>query len=95
MVGMSRGRPEGRVIKYSCANGMSGTLTPAISPISGANMPPALTTRSVVMSPASVMTPRTRPSLMSIPVTRVASQISAPRRRAPSMSANVSWLGSM
>ena len=83
------------VIKYSWAIGMSGTVTPTMRPISGANIPPALITSSVSMSPLSVITRRTRPSRTSMPVTRVSSQISAPRRRAPSMSANVSWLGSM
>src|SRR2546423_276834 len=39
---MSSGKPSGRVIRYSCANGIKGTFTPAMRPISGANMPPAL-----------------------------------------------------
>ena len=95
MVGMSRGRPDGLVIRYSWAKGMRGTVTPAMRPISGANMPPALTTSSVSISPWSVFTVRTRPLTTSMLVTRVSSQISAPRRRAPSTSANVSWLGSM
>ena len=47
MVGMSSGRPLGRVTRYSCAIGTTGTLTPASAPISPANMPPALTTISV------------------------------------------------
>src|SRR3989442_1525052 len=52
MVGMSRGRPVGVVMRYSCAIGVIGTLTPAIPPISVANMPPAFTTSSVPIPPA-------------------------------------------
>ena len=95
MVGRSRGRPEGRVIRYSCAIGTIGTVTPAMAPISAANMPPALTTTSVAIEPLSVSTPVTRPRSTPIPVTRVLVWSSAPWRRAPSASANVSWLGSM
>jgi hypothetical protein len=58
-------------------------------------MPPALTTTSVSIAPRSVSTPVTRPRSVRIPVTRVEVLTSAPRRRAPSASANVSWLGSM
>ncbi len=92
---MSRGKPEGVVIRYSWAIATSGTFTPAIRPMSGANMPPALTTSSVSIAPLSVTTRLTRPPNDSMAETRVPSQISAPRLRAPSTSANVSWLGSM
>jgi hypothetical protein len=74
---------------------MIGTVTPARRPMSPANMPPALTTISVSIEPLSVSTPTTRPPSSPIPVTRVFVLISAPRRRAPSASAKVSWLGSM
>ena len=53
---MSFGRPLGRVIRYSCAIGTTGTLTPASAPISPANMPPAFTTISVSIVPRSVST---------------------------------------
>ena len=43
----------GSVKRYSWAIGMIGTVTPAIRPISGANMPPALTTISAAMSDRS------------------------------------------
>ncbi len=85
----------GRVTRYSCAIGITGTSTPASAPISRANMPPALITISVSIEPLSVSTPITRPRSTPIAVTRVFVLISAPRRRAPSASANVSWLGSM
>jgi hypothetical protein len=58
-------------------------------------MPPALITISVSISPLSVSTPVTRPRAVRTSVTRVCVAISAPPRRAPSASANVSWLGSM
>src|SRR3972149_441190 len=62
MVGMSGRTPGmGLVSRYWWAMGMMGTVTPARRPISGANMPPALTTTSVRISPRSVTTPRTRP----------------------------------
>ena len=73
---------------------MIGTRTPASRPISAANMPPALTTTSHSMSPRSVCTPVTRPSITAMPVTRVLVKICPPPRRAPSASAYVSWLGS-
>src|SRR5260370_218045 len=92
---MSRGRPDGLVMRYSWAIGISGTLTPARRPISEANMPPALTTSSVSMSPLSVITLRTRPLLTPMPVTRVSSRISAPGRREPPINAKVGWLGPM
>jgi hypothetical protein len=92
---MSSGRPEGFVIRYSCAIGTIGTFTSASTPISRAYIPPALITVSVSMEPRSVSTPATRPRSTEMPVTRVPVAISAPRRRAPSASAKVSWLGSM
>ena len=95
MVGTSSGTPCGLVIRYSCAIGTIGTVTPASAPISAANMPPALITTSASIEPLSVSTPRTRPPSTEIAVTRVPVAISAPRRRAPSASASVSWLGSM
>ena len=95
MVGTSSGTPLGFVIRYSWAIGITGTFTPASRPISPANMPPALTTTSASTEPLSVSTPVTRPRSTPIAVTRVCVAISAPPRRAPSASANVSWLGSM
>ena len=92
---MSVGRPDGSSTRYSCAIGMIGTLTPARAPISRAYMPPALITIPVSIAPRSVSTPVTSPRSTVIPVTRVFVLTSAPRRRAPSASANVSWLGSM
>ena len=44
--------------------------------------------------PLSVSTAHTRPSRVSMPVTRVRTSICAPSRRAASASENVSWLGS-
>ena len=73
--------------RYSWAIGTSGTRTPAIRPISAANMPPALTTTSASMWPRSVSTPRTRPPSTSIAVTRVLVWMSQPASRAPSASA--------
>ena len=58
---MSSGSPLGRVTRYSCAIGTIGTSTPASAPSSRANIPPALTTTSVSISPLSVTTPVTRP----------------------------------
>ena len=75
--------------------GTMGTVTPARAPISPANIPPALTTMSVSIVPRSVSTPVTLPRSVRTAVTRVFVLTSAPRRRAPSASANVSWLGSM
>ena len=95
MVGTSSGTPCGLVIRYSWAIGIIGTLTAASRPSSAANMPPALTTTSVSIEPLSVSTPTIRPRSTPRPVTRVWVAISAPRRRAPSASATVSWLGSM
>jgi hypothetical protein len=59
------------VIRYSCAIGITGTFTPASRPISPANIPPALTTISVSISPLSVTTPLTRPRSTVISLTRV------------------------
>ena len=70
-------------------------MTPARAPSSAANIPPAFTTISVSTVPWSVSTPVTRPRSTEMPVTRVCVATSAPRRRAPSASASVSWLGSM
>ena len=95
MVGMSSGRPDGFSTRYSWAIGITGTVTPASAPSSPANMPPALTTISVSISPRSVSTAVTRPRCVRIAVTRVLVFTSAPPRRAPSARANVSWLGSM
>ena len=58
---MSRGRPAGRVTRYSCAIGTIGTFTPASAPSSCAKIPPAFTTTSASISPLSVATPLTRP----------------------------------
>ena len=63
--------------------------------MSRAYIPPALTTISVSISPLSVSTACTRARSTRIPVARVDVLTSAPRRLAPSASANVSWLGSM
>ena len=82
----SRSR-NGWVTTYSCAIGTIGIRTPAIRPISAANIPPALTTTSHSMSPRSVRTPVTAPSRTSIPVTRVLVWIAQPPLRAPSASA--------
>ncbi len=90
MVGMSSGSPHGSSTRYSCAIGTIGTTTPASAPISRAYIPPALTTTSVSMIPRSVSTASTRPLAVRIPVTRVDVLTSAPSRRAPSASANVS-----
>ena len=79
----SRSR-NGCVTTYSCAIGTIGMRTPASRPISAANMPPALTTTSHSMSPRSVRTPVTAPSLTSMPVTRVLVRTRQPPRRAPS-----------
>ena len=95
MVGMSSGSPDGFSTRYSWAIGTTGTVTPASAPISPANMPPAFTTISVSITPRSVSTAVTRPRSVRIAVTRVVVLTSAPRRRAPSARANVSWLGSM
>ena len=92
---MSSGSSAGRVTRYSCAIGTIGTVTPASRPSSAANIPPALTTTSASISPLSVTTPVTRPRSTGIAVTRVLVAISAPPRRAPSASANVSCDGSM
>ena len=92
---MSSGNPLGRVTRYSCANGITGTVTPASRPSSAANIPPALTTTGVSIEPLSVSTPVMRPRSTPIPVTRVLVATSAPPRRAPSASAKVSWDGSM
>ena len=55
------------MIRYSCAIGTIGTVTPAMSPISPANIPPAFTTTSVAIGPPDVRTPRTRPRSTSTP----------------------------
>ena len=77
---------------------MIGTVTPTIRPISGANMPPALTTTSAaisVRSPlCSTVTPVTRPRSVPIATTRVCGRICAPRWRAPAASALASPDGS-
>ena len=54
---------------YWWASGWSGTVTPTIAPISGPQIPAAHTTMSAGISPRSVMTARTRPSSVRIPVT--------------------------
>jgi hypothetical protein len=74
--------------------GTMGTVTPAMRPISPANMPPAFTTTSQAIGPADVCTPRTRPRSTSIPVTRVPVMTSTPRDRAPAARASVSSDGS-
>ena len=56
------------VNRYWWAIGMTGTVTPAIRPISGANMPPALTTTSVAIVLALALgarpsTPRDPPAV--------------------------------
>ncbi len=70
---------------------MIGTVTPASRPISGANIPPALTTTSArisLRSPlCSTVTPVTRPRSTPMPTTRVWGRIVAPRDRAPAASA--------
>ena len=71
MVGMSSGSPEGFSTRYSCAIGTTGTVTPASAPSSPANIPPALTTISVSITPRSVSTAVTRPRSVRIAVTRV------------------------
>ncbi len=82
----SRSR-NGCVTTYSCAIGTTGTRTPAIRPISAANMPAALTTISHSTSPRSVRTRDTAPRSTSIPVTRVFVRMRQPPCRAPSASA--------
>ena len=78
---------------------MIGIVTPTIRPISGANMPPALTTTSAAMdsrepSRSSTSTPVTRPRSTPMPVTRVCVRIVTPRLRAPAASAWASPDGS-
>ena len=99
----SWGRPGwtpsiGSVKRYWCAIGMIGTVTPASRPISGANIPPALTTTSArisVRSPAcSTVTPVTRPRSVPMATTRVLVRIRAPFWRAPAASALASPDGS-
>jgi hypothetical protein len=85
----------GLVVRYWWRSGTSGTVTPAIRPISGAHMPAAFTTTSVRMAPPVVWTSWTRPSLSAMPVTRTPVRIAAPRRRAPSASAAARPPGSM
>ena len=50
---------------------MSGTGTPAISPINGPQIPDAITTFLVLMIPLSVFTPTTLPFSISKPVAGV------------------------
>ena len=88
MIGASGERPSiGSVTTYMCSAAWSGTLTPAISPISRAQTPPQLTTVSQAMVPCAVRTPETAPLLRSKPVTAVSSKMRAPRLRAPLASA--------
>ncbi len=54
---------NGCVTRYWCDIGIIGTRTPAIRPISAANIPPALTTTSASIRPLSVSTARARPAL--------------------------------
>ena len=81
----------GSVNRYWWAIGMIGTVTPTIRPISGANMPPALTTMSAAISVRSpfrsTVTPVTRPRSVPIATTLVCGRICAPRWRAPAASA--------
>ena len=59
--------------------GLSGIEAPAIRAIRGLQIPHAITTVVVAMSPLSVRTPVTWPSVTSIPVTSVwAEMVSAP-----------------
>ena len=73
------------------AIGMSGTVTPTIAPISGANIPPAFTTTSAVISSrsplCSTVTPVTLPRSVPIATTLVCGRMLAPRDRAPAASA--------
>ena len=78
---------------------MIGIVTPASRPISGANMPPALTTISVAIvwgepSRSLSSTPVTRPRSTLIPTTRVWVLIATPFWRAPAASAIASPDGS-
>ncbi len=99
----SWGRPGstpsiGPVSRYWCAIGMIGRVMPARRPISGAYIPPALTTTSASIvdrsPPCSTSTPVTRPSRTPIPTTRWWLRILAPRARAPAASAKARFDGS-
>src|SRR6185312_5400695 len=76
--GSPRSSRNASVTTYWCDIGMSGIRTPAIRPISAANIPPQLTTISQAISPLSVCTRRTRPSSTSMPTTRVRCAIRTP-----------------
>ena len=77
---------------------MMGTLMPARRPISGAKMPPALTTTSARMvlrsPPCSTSTPVTRPFSTPMASTRVWVRTEAPPARAPAARASASPDGS-
>ncbi len=85
--------------RYWWAIGMIGTVIPASRPISGANIPPALTTTSAAIvwrdpSRSSTSTPVTRPRSTPIPTTRVWVRIVTPFWRAPAAMAMASPDGS-
>src|SRR5881227_2238481 len=65
------GIPLGRVTRYSCAIGTIGTTTPAIRPISAANIPPAFTTISASTKPRS----SSRPNVFAHPAWRASSSM--------------------
>ncbi|OIQ83378.1 hypothetical protein GALL_348330 [mine drainage metagenome] len=82
------------VTTYWWLIGMIGMRTSTRRPISGANMPPQLTTISHSMSPLSVCTFLTRPFSVLIARTRVLVKIFTPFWRAPFARACASWEGS-
>ena len=87
------------VNRYWWAIGMIGIVTPASRPISGANIPPALTTTSAAIvsrepSRSSSVTPVARPRSTPTPTTRVCVRTVTPFWRAPAASAIASPDGS-
>ncbi len=75
---------------YWWASGWRGTGMPTIAPMRGPQMPAAHTTMSASISPWSVMTARTRPSSVRMPVTVV-----SPSTRAPPSIARRAWASEM
>ncbi len=78
---------SGAVTTYWCDIGTTGIRTSTSRAISAANIPPQSTTTSHSTSPRSVRTRATRPSAVSMPVTRVRCAIVTPPARAPAASA--------
>ncbi len=76
---MSANSAIGPTLIIWCTTGVSASLAPAIRAIRGDQTPQQMTTLSVSISPALVVTPRTRPSETVMPSTSVpASTVSAP-----------------